>query len=112
MVILGLIADLRGIYNVSSNRESGEGRYDVLLEPYDPQIDDGIILEFKVFHPNRDNSPEHTVQTAIRQIIDKKYAVSLNKRCDLDRIRIYGFAFKGKEVLIDGGYLREFDRLK
>ncbi|KAI4447877.1 hypothetical protein C823_002396 [Eubacterium plexicaudatum ASF492] len=110
--ILGLIADLRGIYNVSSNRESGEGRYDVLLEPYDPQIDDGIILEFKVFHPNRDNSPEHTVQTAIRQIIDKKYAVSLNKRCDLDRIRIYGFAFKGKEVLIDGGYLREFDRLK
>ncbi len=110
--ILGLIADLREIYNVSSNRESGEGRYDVLLEPYDPQIDDGIILEFKVFHPNRDNSPEHTVQTAIRQIIDKKYAVSLNKRCDLDRIRIYGFAFKGKEVLIDGGYLREFDRLK
>lgn len=108
--VLGLIADLRGIYKVSSNRESGEGRYDVLLDPYEPETDDGIILEFKVFHPEKDNSLENTVQTAIQQIIDKKYAVVLEKKCGRERIRIYGFAFRGKEVLIDGGCFREFEK--
>ena len=108
--VLGLIADLRGIYKVSSNRESGEGRYDVLLDPYEPETDDGIILEFKVFHPEKDNSLENTVQTAIQQIIDKKYAVALEKKCGRERIRIYGFAFRGKEVLIDGGCFREFEK--
>jgi len=110
--VLGLIADLRGVYQVSSNRESGEGRYDVLLEPLEPGKDDGIILEFKVFNPGKDRSLEDTVQTAVQQIIDKKYAVTLGAKCDRGRIRIYGFAFRGKEVLIDGGYLREFEKTK
>ncbi len=108
--VLGIIADLRGIYKVTSNRESGEGRYDVLLEPYEPETDDGIILEFKVFNPKKDSCLEDTVKTAIRQIIDKKYALILGTKCGWDKIRIYGFAFRGKEVLIDGGYLREYER--
>ena len=108
--VLGIIADLRGIYKVTSNRESGEGRYDVLLEPYEPKTDDGIILEFKVFNPKKDSCLEDTVKTAIQQIIDKKYASILGTKCGWDKIRIYGFAFRGKEVLIDGGYLREYER--
>ncbi len=107
--VLGMIADLRGIYKVLSNRESGDGRYDVLLEPLEPETDDGIILEFKVFHPKKDSRLEDTVRTAIQQIIDKRYAAALAGKCCLERIRIYGFAFRGKEVLIDGGYLSEFE---
>lgn len=81
----------------------------MLLDPYKPETDDGIILEFKVFNSEKDSSLENTVQTAIQQIIDKKYAVILEKKCSRERIRIYGFAFRGKEVLIDGGCFREFE---
>lgn len=49
--VLGLIVDLQGRYVISSNRESGFGRYDVMLEPKDPNVDDAIILEFKIHDP-------------------------------------------------------------
>lgn len=108
-LMLGLMLDLRNRYVMVSNRESGLGRYDILLEPRS-QEDDGIIFEFKVFHPQREKNLEDTVQTAIRQIIDKKYAASLTgKGVTEEKIRIYGFAFKGKEVLIDGGYIGQFE---
>ncbi|MDE7311420.1 MAG: ATP-binding protein [Eubacterium sp.] len=107
--VLGMIADLRELYQVTSNRESGNGRYDVLLEPYHPQIDDGIILEFKAAEPETEKNLEDTVHSAIQQIIDKKYAAALQKKCRREKIRIYGFAFRGKEVLIDGGYLSKME---
>ena len=101
--VLGLIADLREIYDITSNRESGNGRYDVMMEPKDPELDDGIVLEFKV-QETTEKSLEDTVRSAIRQIIDKKYAIALEaKGVPKDRIRIYGFAFRGKEVYVDGG---------
>lgn len=107
--VLGLTADLRQLYQVTSNRESGYGRYDVLLEPYHPSLDDGIILEFKICSPEVEDSLEDTVQAAIRQILDKNYAAVLEKKCSKDRIRVYGFAFQGKKIRIDGGYLRELE---
>ena len=82
--VLGMIADLREVYRITSNRESGNGRYDVLLEPRDPQADDGIIIEFKVLDPKREKSLEDTVQTAVRQILDKKYASGLEMKCSRD----------------------------
>ncbi|MDE7313927.1 MAG: ATP-binding protein [Eubacterium sp.] len=109
-LILGMILDLKNRYVIVSNRESGFGRYDLLLEPRSHE-DDGILFEFKVFNAKREKSLEDTVQTAIRQIIGKKYAASLcAKGVQKERIRIYGFAFKGKEVLIDGGYLWELEK--
>ena len=106
--VLGLIADLRGRYCVTSNRESGLGRYDVLLEPVDANHDDGIILEFKVQEPT-ETSLQHTVQSALDQIIDRKYAADLiAKGIRQDRIRIYGFAFRGKEVWIDGDFIWKY----
>lgn len=53
--VLGLLVDLKGKYRVTSNRESGFGRYDVLLEPLDKK-DDGMILEFKVRRPQREKT--------------------------------------------------------
>lgn len=108
-LVLGLMLELRNQYTMTSNRESGFGRYDVLLEPCD-RADDGIILEFKVIQPGTEKNLEETAQAAIRQILDKNYAAVLEASCGRDRIRIYGFAFRGKEVLIDGGYLREYEQ--
>ncbi|MDE7224369.1 MAG: ATP-binding protein [Acetatifactor sp.] len=99
--VLGLIVDLQGRYLISSNRESGFGRYDVVLEPKNPQEDDAIILEFKVRNIRREETLEETVEAALRQIEEKQYGAQLAARgIPKDRIRSYGFAFQGKKVLI------------
>ncbi len=98
--VLGLIAELSGRYIITSNRESGLGRYDVLLEPKRP-VDDAIIMEFKVYNPKNEQSLEDTVQSALIQIETMKYAVALTaKGISKERIHYYGFAFEGKRVLI------------
>ncbi len=100
--VLGLLVDLAGRYEVTSNRESGFGRYDVLLNPLGTG-DDGIILEFKVHDPQEEASLEETVQAALDQIEEKGYAQTLLAQgVEENRIRKYGFAFRGKEVLIGG----------
>ncbi len=99
--VLGLIVDLAGRYVLTSNRESGFGRYDVMLEPLYPNRDDGIILEFKVFQPKKEKDLEDTVKVALKQIDEKSYeACLIAKGIEKERIRKYGFAFNGKEVLI------------
>ena len=99
--VLGLLVELRGRYLICSNRESGFGRYDVLLEPVDPKADDGIVLEFKVHNPRKEATLEDTVSAAKQQIVDKRYASDLEaKGLAPERIHAYGFAFEGKRVLI------------
>ena len=98
--VLGLIVDLTGRYVIASNRESGFGRYDVVIEPKNKE-EDAIILEFKVFNSRKENSLEDTVQSALAQIEEKNYAASLIARGIPEKhIRKYGFAFEGKKVLI------------
>ena len=99
--VLGLIVDLQNRYIITSNRESGFGRYDVMLEPRNPQKDDGIILEFKVYDPDDEETLKDTVQDALKQIEKKQYASQLiEKGISRENIRSYGFAFHGKNVLI------------
>lgn len=102
--VLGLMIDLQDRYVLSSNQESGFGRYDVVLEPRDPGSDDAVILEFKVRNKRREASLEETVEAALRQIREKQYAAGLRGRgIPEERIRCYGLAFEGKEVLIGQG---------
>ena len=101
--VLGLMAELSGRYVITSNRESGFGRYDVMLEPRSGQ-DDAIILEFKVHDSEDEKDLEETAAAALAQIEEKQYAAALEaKGIPAERIRSYGFAFEGKRVLIRGG---------
>ena len=100
--VLGLMVDFRKEYIVTSNRESGFGRYDVVMEPKNPEKNPAIILEFKVFNTKREASLEETAQAALAQIEEKQYdADLLAKGIPEDRIYKYGFAFEGKIVLIE-----------
>ena len=98
--VLGLMVDLRDRYRITSNRESGFGRYDILLEPLRKE-DDGIILEFKVYDEYEEKTLSDTVAAALSQIEEKQYEkVLLDMGVPKEKIRKYGFAFEGKKVLI------------
>ncbi len=98
--VLGLLVDLNRTYVVTSNRESGFGRYDVMLEPKN-KGEKAFILEFKIHDPEDEGSLEETVKAAIAQIEEKQYKANLIAKGFLaENIYMYGFAFEGKKVLI------------
>ncbi len=114
--VLGMMVELSDRYVLTSNRESGFGRYDVMLEPRQDKgasdalpLDavknncgrDAIIIEFKVLDPDEEEELADTVREALNQIEKKQYEAVLRARgIPSERIRKYGFAFCGKRVLI------------
>lgn len=86
---------------IASNKESGVGRYDIMLKPIDREKDNAYIMEFKVHKPRREKDLGETAANALRQIEEKKYeAELLVEGIAPERIRKYGFAFAGKTCLI------------
>ena len=102
-LVLGLMVDQTENYIITSNRESGYGRYDIMLEPIDKSNDNlpCIVIEFKVINPKKEKTLEETVEAALKQIEDKGYDAELVKKgIKRENIHHYGFAFRGKKVLI------------
>ena len=98
--VLGLLVELMDRYKIKSNRESGFGRYDVMLRPRNVK-DKAIIMEFKVISPKKEKSLEETAQNALEQIKEKNYKEELIEAgISENNIKAYGFAFEGKNVLI------------
>ena len=99
--VLGLIVELQKDYIVTSNRESGFGRYDVIIEPKNPNKNPAVIMEFKVYDKDDEETLKDTALAALAQIEDRQYATALfAKGVSADKIYKYGFAFQGKEVFI------------
>ena len=108
--VLGLMVELADRYVITSNRESGYGRYDVMLEPREQDNSSGeqgkpaFILEFKAVRTEKGETLEEAVKAALEQIGNRKYETALIARgIPKERIRKYGFAFCGRKVLIGGG---------
>ena len=99
--VLGMVVNLASRYKVISNRESGYGRYDVMIKPLD-RSDKAFIFEFKVMDADDDEDTlEDTLANALAQIEEKQYETALiAEGFAPERIRKYGFAFKGKKCLI------------
>ena len=98
--VLELMVDLESRYLLTSNRESGFGRYDIMLEPRNKN-DNAYIIEFKVRDSDDEGTLQDTVDAALAQIEEKKYdTFLLEKGVPADKIYKYGFAFEGKTVLI------------
>ena len=103
--VLGLIVEQRENYKIRSNRESGFGRYDVMMIPKEHVRKrlSAIVMEFKVYNSRKEQTLEETVQAALQQIEDKHYDAELFAQgFEKGQIRHYGFAFQGKKVLIAG----------
>ena len=99
--VLGLMVELAGRFEITSNRESGFGRYDIMLTPTNREKDYAYIIEFKVHKPSKEKDLAQTVANAHLQIEEKLYDAKLiAEGIAPEQIRKYGFAFKGKECLI------------
>ena len=97
--VLGMLVSLKDTYYVNSNRESGMGRYDIMLEPKDKN-GNSFIMEFKVYKEGKEKDIQETIENAKKQIEEKQYETSLRER-GFNNITKIVFAFNGKDVKME-----------
>ncbi|MDO8686208.1 MAG: AAA family ATPase [Clostridiales bacterium] len=98
--VLGMMISLDGEYRIKSNRESGRGRYDIMLIPEDVK-QNGIVIEFKKVNRKRDETLDAACEAALRQIRETGYRSEL-EALGVTHIIEVGIAFQGKEVRVKG----------
>ncbi len=97
-LVLGMLVRMSDKYEIRSNRESGYGRYDIMLRPKDIS-EQGIVIEFKKVDKSLKETPEQTLERALKQIEDRKYETEL-KSCGVRNILKVAVAFRGKELWV------------
>ena len=97
--VLGMLVSLKDSYYVNSNRESGIGRYDIMLEPKD-KTGNSFIMEFKVYKEEKEKNIEETIENAKKQIEEKQYETTLREK-GFNNITKIVFAFQGKNVKME-----------
>jgi hypothetical protein len=97
--VMGLLLWLSPDYQIKSNRESGYGRYDIMIIPEEPGKL-GFIIEFKKVR--RNETLESAVESALKQIDDRKYETELVQR-GIKNYKKLAIVFKGKEVTVKEG---------
>lgn len=99
--VLGMLVSLSNEYEVNSNKESGYGRYDVIIIPKDiSKI--GIIIEFKKIDYFLDDTIEKATKEALKQIDEKRYETELVQK-GIKNILKLAIVFKGKEIKVTQG---------
>ncbi len=99
--VLGILATLTKSHSITSNREGGTGRYDVMIAPHD-KMRPAIIIEFKKVNPNKQETLEIAAASALQQIVDKGYAVELQHN-GYSHIIPLAIVFEGKKALVRRG---------
>ena len=97
-LVLGMLVWLSGKYEIRSNRESGYGRYDLMLKPLDLKKQ-GIIIEFKQVDEEDKETPEKAMERALKQIEDRAYATELEAAGIRDILKL-AVVFQGKELWV------------
>ena len=97
--VLGILVNIDEEYEISSNRESGIGRYDISIIPKDINKK-GIIIEFKIADKSTEESMQKSIEKAKLQIEEKKYETELIKRGIKDIVKL-AIVFRGKEVMVE-----------
>lgn len=95
-LVLGMMVNLQSKYKITSNRESGYGRYDIMLHPLQENLP-AYIFEFKKYDSDDEDTIQATLESAMRQIKERNYAVTLQQE-GYTNIHFIAIAFKGKEV--------------
>lgn len=105
LFVLGLLVMLSDTYTVTSNKESGLGRYDILITPIE-KSKPAIVIEFKKVWNTDQDAINKATQKALDQIISRKYAQELYSQ-GYDTIFAYGIAFQGKNVALQSCTLKK-----
>jgi hypothetical protein len=97
--VLGLLVNLGSQYQVRSNRESGYGRYDMMLIPKDTR-QTGFVFEFKKVNSKYDKTPKTAMKNALKQIKDRHYALEL-RQAGVQKILGIGVVVHKKKVWVE-----------
>ena len=96
---LGLLANLRAVYEIRSNHEVGYGRADIVIQPKTDRFPAGFVVEFKSIKRDEDTSMDLELKKALQQIHEKKYATHLQQR-GVSIVYCIALVLKGKDIRV------------
>jgi hypothetical protein len=97
-LVAGLLVWITNTHEIKSNRESGYGRYDIMIIPRDLSLT-GYVIEFKAVDKEENETVETAAAAALAQIEEKKYETELIDK-GIENIKKLAVVFSGKDVYV------------